>query len=92
MLVTIRIPRPAGCPCCAAEEAMDAMRIKSFIERAKNVLGEEAEIEIVFDSSKDTPNVSIDGKVLCKDRYPDSEELREYFNSFLRRKEHKKVT
>jgi hypothetical protein len=77
ILVTIRIQRPAGCPCCAAEEAMDAMRLKSFIEQARSVLGENAQIEVLFDSSKDTPKVSIDGKVLSEGRYPDVEELTE---------------
>ena len=39
MRVTIRIPRPAGCPCCSAEEASEAMRLKSFIEKVKDILG-----------------------------------------------------
>jgi hypothetical protein len=76
MRITIRIPRPAGCPCCAAEEASDAMRLKSFIEQARGVLGEKAQIEVLFDSSGDTPDVSLDGKVLSRGRYPDAEELK----------------
>lgn len=76
MKITIHIPRPAGCPCCAAEETLDAMRLKAFIEQARSVLGDKAEIEIVFDSSKDTPRVSIDGKQLSQGRYPDYEEMK----------------
>ncbi len=78
MHVTIRIPRPAGCPCCAAEESADAMRLKAFIERVKSILGEKAEIEVLFDSSKDTPIVLIDGKTVSSGRYPGSEEMRDY--------------
>jgi hypothetical protein len=51
------------------------MRLKAFIEQVKSVLGEKALIEILFDSSKDTPRVLIDGKVLSSGRYPDAEEL-----------------
>jgi hypothetical protein len=76
MRLIIRIPRPAGCPCCSAEDAADALRLKAFIEQARSVLGERAEIEIVFDSQGDSPKVSIDGKVLSEGRYPDAEELR----------------
>jgi glutaredoxin len=78
MRVTIRIPRPAGCPCCATEDAADAMRLKAFIEQVKNIFGEKAQIEILFDSSKDTPNVSINGKEVSCGRYPDPEELNGY--------------
>jgi hypothetical protein len=75
MRITISIPRPAGCPCCAAEDAADALKLKAFIERVKNVIGEKAKIEVVFDSSDDTPSVSIDGKRVSSGRYPDSDEL-----------------
>jgi hypothetical protein len=78
MHVTISIPRPAGCPCCAAEEAADAFKLKAFIERVGNVLGEKTEIEILFDSSKDAPIVKIDGKEVSSGRYPDGVELRRF--------------
>ena len=76
MRVTIRIPRPGGCPCCSAEEEIEAMRLKSFIEKVKDILEEKAEIDVLFDSQVDTPNVSIDGKVLSEGRYPDNVELK----------------
>jgi len=79
MRVTIRIQRPAGCPCCASEESSDALRLKAFIEQVKGVLGEKTVIEVLFDSSNDTPKVSIDGKVISSGRYPDSEELTDAF-------------
>lgn len=78
MRVTIRIPRPAGCPCCASEESADAMRLKAFIEQIKSLLGEETKIEIVFDSSKDTPKIAIDGRIISNGRYPDAEELGDF--------------
>ncbi|MFZ2454892.1 MAG: hypothetical protein WAX07_00215 [Candidatus Altiarchaeia archaeon] len=86
MRVTIRIQRPAGCPCCATDDAADAMRLKAFIEQARSVLGEKTVIEVLLDSSNDTPNVSIDGKMLSSGRYPDSEELGEYLKECRRKK------
>ena len=75
MKVVIHIARPACCPCCAADEASDAMKLKAFIERVKNILGERTEIELIFTSSKDTPKVVIDGKEISSGRYPDTDDL-----------------